>query len=77
MLAGGWRRPGASVRRSWRYFRAPVTDVPRDGRRTRGHVEAFRGLYAEVTRGGIDEAALAEVERRDAIFEEMDYTVYA
>ena len=46
-------------------------------KRTRGHVEAFQRLYGEITAGALDEAWLAGVERRDAIFQEMDYTVFA
>ena len=45
-------------------------------KRTRHHVERFKKLYEEITAGAIDDAALSEIERRDAIFEEMDYTVY-
>ena len=45
--------------------------------RTRTHVERFRQLAAQIATGEVDAAALGEIERRDAAFEEMDYTIYA
>ena len=61
----------------WAFLMSTGTAREYAEKRTRDHVERFERLYGELTRGGIDEAALAEVERRDAVFEEMDYTVYA
>ena len=45
-------------------------------RRTDVHVARFDRLYREISDGSIDAEWLAEIEKRDAIFEEMDFAVY-
>jgi 1,4-alpha-glucan branching enzyme len=46
-------------------------------RRTRDHLLAFIRLYESLQNGAIDEAWLEDLERKDCIFPQMDYRVYA
>ena len=45
-------------------------------RRTRDHVAQFTRLHDMIMSDNIDEADLAELENRDAIFQEVDYRIY-
>jgi 1,4-alpha-glucan branching enzyme len=45
--------------------------------RVKAHVARFRRLDREITEGKIDEGWLADLERRDNLFPEIDYRVYA
>jgi 1,4-alpha-glucan branching enzyme len=44
--------------------------------RVEGHLAQFTGLYEQLRTGSIDEIALADLEIRDNIFPELDYTVW-
>ena len=46
-------------------------------RRVKAHLSRFRRLDRELASGHIDEGWLADLERRDNIFPEIDYRVYA
>jgi 1,4-alpha-glucan branching enzyme len=52
------------------------TTVEYARRRVTGHLARFTELYRQLTGDGIDDAALGEMERRDALFPEVDYGVY-
>ncbi len=61
----------------WAFIMRTGTVVPYAERRTREHLLRFNDLYEMLMRGEIDEAALANIERRDAIFSEIDYRHFA
>ncbi len=53
------------------------TTVSYATKRTHEHVKRFTRIYDQLVSGGLVDAAwLAEVERRDNLFPEMDYRVY-
>jgi 1,4-alpha-glucan branching enzyme len=60
----------------WPFILTMGTTVEYARRRVRDHVARFTGLFESLTSGRVDEAALAELERRDAIFPELDYRIY-
>jgi 1,4-alpha-glucan branching enzyme len=60
----------------WAFQIYQDTTVEYATRRFRAHVSRFRSLADEIEMGAIDEARLAEVERRDNIFAELDYRTY-
>jgi 1,4-alpha-glucan branching enzyme len=61
----------------WAFIMKTGTTVPYATKRTNDHVKRFTRIYEGLVAGGeIDEAFLAEVERRDNLFPEMDYRVY-
>ena len=45
-------------------------------RRTREHISRFTQLYEQITSGTIHEPSLADMEQKDSIFQEIDYSVY-
>ncbi|MEA4882613.1 MAG: 1,4-alpha-glucan branching protein domain-containing protein [Clostridia bacterium] len=45
--------------------------------RTRSHVSRFNRLYDEIRGSAIDETWLSDIESKDNIFPDIDYTVYA
>ena len=45
--------------------------------RVKAHVARFRRLDRELSEGRIDQGWLADLERRDNVFAEIDYRVYA
>ncbi len=46
-------------------------------RRFRAHLRRFNALAEQIERGPINLEQLAEIERRDNLFPELDYHVYA
>ncbi len=45
-------------------------------KRTKDHIHRFEGLYKGIISADVDEEWLEELERRDAIFPDMDYKLY-
>ena len=61
----------------WAFIMKTGTMVEYAHQRTYVHVTNFNHLYDSLRNGEIDEAWLAEVERRHNIFPDMDYHLYA
>jgi 1,4-alpha-glucan branching enzyme len=62
----------------WAFIMKTGTTVPYATKRTNDHVKRFSRIYdALMNDRAIDEAWLAEVQRRDNLFPEADYRVYA
>lgn len=61
----------------WAFIIKTGTMVEYAVRRTRDHVARFLKIDSEIRRGSIDQNWLAEVERRDNIFPNIDYKVYS
>ncbi|MBA3846606.1 MAG: DUF1957 domain-containing protein [Planctomycetes bacterium] len=61
----------------WAFIMTTGTTVPYALRRTRDHISRFTGIYEQVIGNRLDPATLPEIERRDSIFQEIDYRVYA
>lgn len=60
----------------WAFIMKTGTFTDYAARRTREHVERFERLSTQIRSGGIDDSWLAEVEARDNIFPELDYSVF-
>jgi 1,4-alpha-glucan branching enzyme len=60
----------------WAFLMTTGTAYEYAVRRTHSHISWFTKLYEEIIGDRIDEAALAEMERRDAIFQEIDPRVF-
>jgi 1,4-alpha-glucan branching enzyme len=60
----------------WAFQIHQGTTVEYAARRFRSHIRRFDTLAREIESGSIDTARLAEIERRDNIFEEIDYRAY-
>lgn len=60
----------------WAFIITNQTMVAYAEKRFRDHIHRFTKLYEMLLAGSIDEPWLAEVERRDTIFQEVDYRVY-
>ena len=61
----------------WAFLMTTGTAKPYAERRTKDHIAQFTRLYEMLTSGRIDERELSGYENRDAIFQELDYRVYA
>jgi len=61
----------------WAFIMKTGTTVPYATKRTNDHITRFTRLYDGLTGEGIDPVFLAEVERRDNIFPDIDYRIYA
>jgi 1,4-alpha-glucan branching enzyme len=61
----------------WAFIMKTGTMVDYARERTRVHVLNFNHLYDQLRSGDIDEAWLAEIERRHNLFPDVDYRVYA
>ncbi len=61
----------------WAFIMKTGTMVPYAVKRTTVHVQQLQRLAAMLRNGGIDEAALREMESRDNLLPEIDYRVYA
>ena len=61
----------------WAFIMRAGTTVPYATKRTNDHITRFHRLYQYLIEGRIDESFLAEVERRDNLFPNIDYRVYA
>jgi 1,4-alpha-glucan branching enzyme len=60
----------------WAFIMTTGTMTAYAERRTREHVHRFTRLYEMIHSGNIDEAWLADVESKDTVFQEIDYSVY-
>ena len=60
----------------WAFIMTTATSVQYAKKRFRDHIHRFTRLYEMIKRSEIDEGWLAEVESRDTIFQEIDYSVY-
>jgi 1,4-alpha-glucan branching enzyme len=60
----------------WAFQIYQGTTVEYASKRFRSHIRRFNQIAGEIEAGAIDEATLAEIERRDNIFSEIDYRVY-
>jgi 1,4-alpha-glucan branching enzyme len=60
----------------WAFQIYQGTTVEYASRRFRSHIRRFNALAEEIERAAIDEERLAEMERRDNIFAEIDYRTY-
>jgi 1,4-alpha-glucan branching enzyme len=61
----------------WAFILKTATAMGYASARVKAHVSRFRRIDREVTTGAIDEGWLADLERRDNIFPDVDYRVYA
>ncbi|MHC4202527.1 MAG: 1,4-alpha-glucan branching protein domain-containing protein, partial [Planctomycetota bacterium] len=61
----------------WAFLMATRTAPEYAERRTRDHLARFTKLYEMLVSRSVGESFLADIERRDALFAEMDYRVYA
>jgi len=61
----------------WAFIMTTGSTIPYAVRRTRDHISRFTGLYEQVLGNRISPDTLRDIEWRDTIFAEMDYTVYA
>jgi 1,4-alpha-glucan branching enzyme len=60
----------------WAFIITTATSVQYAQKRFRDHIHRFTRLYEMITSFNIDENWLTEVENRDTIFQEIDYSVY-
>ncbi|GIX05981.1 MAG: glycoside hydrolase family protein [Candidatus Poribacteria bacterium] len=60
----------------WPFIMTMGTTVEYAVRRFRSHIARFTKLYEDIRNGEIDEPWLQEIERRDNIFPEIDYSIY-
>jgi 1,4-alpha-glucan branching enzyme len=60
----------------WAFIMRTGTTVQYATKRTTDHVSRFTALYDGLVGGKIDERELAEIERRDNLFPDVDYRVY-
>ena len=61
----------------WAFIMKSQTATEYAVRRTADHIHRFLRLSSDLDRGTIDEPWLSDLERRDTIFPEIDYRVYA
>jgi 1,4-alpha-glucan branching enzyme len=61
----------------WAFIMKTGTTVRYATQRTMDHISRFTSLWEGLMRDVVDEAFLAEVERRDNLFPDVDYSVYA
>ena len=57
----------------WAFILKTQTAMGYAAGRAKAHIARFRRLDREITSGRIDEAWLADLERRDNLFPEVDY----
>lgn len=60
----------------WPFIMSTGTMVPYAQNRFRNHMSRFLSLHDALKRNSIDQGALAEMESKDAVFQEIDYRVY-
>lgn len=61
----------------WAFLMTTGTAKRYATQRTNDHVERFNRLYKMLMSGAIDQDYLSQIESRDAIFQELDYRIYA
>ena len=60
----------------WAFLMTVGTAISYARKRTHDHLHRFLTLNDQIRRGSIDDAFLAEIERRDSIFPHLDYRVF-
>lgn len=60
----------------WAFIMKTRTFISYAEKRFKDHLERFTRLYEQVTSGGINEAWLGEIESKDNLFPDLDYTIY-
>ena len=60
----------------WAFIVTTGTMVQYAVKRFKDHIHRFTRLYEMIITGAVDEAWLSDVERKDTIFQEIDYRVY-
>jgi len=60
----------------WAFLMSTGTAVPYAEKRTKDHLHRFLALYQSIKSGNIREPELRDMEWRDSIFQEIDYSVY-
>jgi 1,4-alpha-glucan branching enzyme len=60
----------------WAFIVTTGTMVQYAVKRFKDHIHRFTRLYEMIISGEVDEAWLVDVERKDSIFQEIDYRVY-
>ena len=60
----------------WAFIVTTGTMVQYAVKRFKDHIHRFTRLYEMIISGAVDEAWLLDVERKDTIFQEIDYKVY-
>ena len=61
----------------WAFIMKTGTFVDYAVKQTKDHITRFLTLHDQLRNGDIDQQMLSEIERRDNIFEDIDYRVYA
>lgn len=61
----------------WAFIITTGTVVPYAIKRFKDHIHRFTRLYQEIRSGSIDEGWLADIEGKDNIFAEIDYSIYS
>ena len=61
----------------WAFIMKTGTTVPYATKRTNDHITRFTRLHDGLLGAGVDPVFLAEVERRDNLFPDIDYRIYA
>jgi 1,4-alpha-glucan branching enzyme len=61
----------------WAFIITTATSVHYARKRFRDHIHRFNRLFEMLNQGAIDEQWLSDVESKDTIFQEIDYSVYA
>lgn len=61
----------------WAFIMTTGTSPGYATRRVRDHIARFTGLFDMLTQNRLDEGAIAGIEWRDSIFQEIDFRIYA
>ena len=60
----------------WAFIVSTNTSVEYAEKRTRDHIARFNGLYLQLIENRLEEPWLSDLETKDTIFQEIDYSVY-
>jgi 1,4-alpha-glucan branching enzyme len=60
----------------WAFIFKTGTVTPYAYKRTKDHIERFTRIYEQINSNCIDEPWLADIEYKDNIFPDLDYSVY-
>jgi 1,4-alpha-glucan branching enzyme len=60
----------------WAFIMKTDTMVPYAVKRTKDHIERFTRLYEMLKSGNLDERYISDIESKDNLFPNIDYTVY-
>ena len=61
----------------WAFLMTTGTAKEYSTKRTKDHIKRFNELYEQIQGNRIDEGYVYNLEQRDSIFQQMDYTAYA